>query len=77
MVAPTASVAIISEFDEVDGSVMFTGPLPFDYSVLVRINLDKRSWPDQRIKCVIFGSHIAIENIACSGVLGEKKRHFT
>jgi len=54
MVAPAASVAIVSELDEVDGPVMFAGPLALDDSVLVRINLDKCPWLDDRIKCVIF-----------------------
>jgi PAS domain S-box-containing protein len=44
VVAPTASVAIVSEFDEVDGAVMFAGPQALDHSVLVRINLDKCFW---------------------------------
>jgi hypothetical protein len=77
VVAPTASVAIVSEFDEVDGAVMFAGPQALDHSVLVRINLDKCAGPDQRIKCVVLSPDVSIKNIVCSGVLREKKRHFT
>jgi PAS domain S-box-containing protein len=44
MVAPTASVTIVSEFDEIDGAVMLAGPLSFDDPVLVRIDLDKCFW---------------------------------
>ena len=39
MVAPTASVAIVPEFDEIDGTFMFARPLAFDDPVLMRINL--------------------------------------
>ena len=56
---------------------MLTGPLSFDDSILMRIYLNKCPWPDQRIKCVILGSHIAVENIIRCGMLCEKKRHLT
>jgi len=77
MIAPAASVAIISEFDEVDGAVVFAGPPSLDYSVLMRINLNECPRTDQRIQCVVLGSHISIENIAACGMLCEKKRHLT
>ena len=77
MVAPTASVTIVSEFDEIDGAVMLAGPLSFDDPVLVRIDLDKCAGADQGIQRVILSPDVPVENIACSGVLRKKKRHFT
>jgi len=77
MVAPAASVAIVSKLDEVDGSVMFAGPLALDHSVLVRINLDECAGPDQRIQGIVVGPDVSIENFAGSGVLRQEERHFT
>src|SRR5689334_21752328 len=74
MVAPTASVTIVSEFDEIDGAVMLAGPLSFDDPVLVRIDLDKCAGADQGIQRVILSPDVPVENIACSGVLRKKKR---
>jgi len=76
MVAPAASVAIISEFNEVYGTVVFARPLALDDSVLMRVDLDKCPGPDQRIQRVVLGSYIPIENITCSGLLRKEKRHF-
>jgi PAS domain S-box-containing protein len=44
VVTPTACVAIVPQFDEVDWTVIFAGPHVFDDFVLMRINLDKGFW---------------------------------
>jgi len=56
---------------------MFAGPQALDDSVLVRINLNECPGPDERIQCVVLSPDVPVENIACSGVLRQKERHFT
>jgi len=46
VVTPTARITVISEFNEVNGAVMLAGPLTFDDSILMRINLNKCARPD-------------------------------
>src|SRR5258708_36867511 len=69
VVAPTASVAIVAKLDKVDGTVVFAWPHVLDDLVLMRINLNECTGPDQRIERVVLGPDVSIKYVPYASVV--------
>jgi hypothetical protein len=67
---PTASVAVVAQFHEIDWTFVFARPNPSDYLVLLRIDLYEGPWANDRIQCVVVGAR-ATPTAPSTGLRGQ------
>src|SRR5258707_15092111 len=68
---------IVTQFNKINGTFVLVWPNSSDYFVLLWIDLHECARAYQRIKGVIVGTDISIEDSLRVGLLKQEKGHFT